>query len=88
MGKRDLDKKYLDIKKEQVAIYQALFNTKDGKFVLEDLRKAFGDRPSFVVGDAYQTAYNEGQRDIYLRIKRILGMDLGKLIERSKKTND
>lgn len=88
MEKRDLDKKYLDIKKEQVATYQALFNTNDGKFVLEDLRKFFGDRPSFVVGDSYQTAYNEGQRYMYLRIKKILEMDLGKLIERSKKPND
>lgn len=73
--------KYIEIKKEQVSTYQSLFSTKDGKFVLEDLRKAFGDRPSFVPGDPHLTAFNEGQRDVYLRIKKLLETDLPKFTE-------
>lgn len=72
--------KYLEEKKKKLGIYKALFATDDGKFVLDDLRKAFGDRISFVRGDAHETAFREGQRDVYLRIKTLIETDLGKYL--------
>lgn len=80
-------KPYNQVKIEQVTMYQTLFATPEGEFVLKDLRRAFGDRPSFVDGDSHLTAYNEGQRDVYLRIKKLLEMDLKEIIERGTKTN-
>ena len=36
----------------------------DGKAVLEELCRQFYDRPSYVKGDAYDTAFKEGQRSV------------------------
>ncbi len=44
-------------------LYELVFQGReDGKEVLEDLCKRFYDRPSYVRGDPYETAYNEGCR--------------------------
>lgn len=42
--------------------------TEAGARTLDRLRKSFGDRPSYQRGDPYETAYNEGQRSVYLAI--------------------
>lgn len=57
--------------------YRRLFDTDDGKAVLEDLRKVCGQdisSVSFPAPDAYQTFFAEGKRFVFLRIqnKRVI----------------
>ena len=64
-----LDKKV----KELVSNYKTTFNTDTGKIVLEDLKK----RPHFyntthVTGDAYESAFYEGQRSLVVFIESLL----------------
>lgn len=47
--------------------YLMTFSAPAGKRVLEDLRKAYGDKTSFN-SDPYVMAYNEGRRSVYLSI--------------------
>lgn len=47
--------------------YHATFSSSSGKRVLEDMKKAYGDGSSFDK-NPYQTAFNEGQRSVYLSI--------------------
>ncbi len=51
------------------ADYEAVFNTPEGKRVIEDLgRSCFQYQTSFS-SEATEMAYNEGKRTIYLHIK-------------------
>lgn len=55
------------------AAYAALFNSENGKLVLEDLKKyAYYDRGTFVFGDPHATAKNEGRREVVLSILYML----------------
>ena len=74
----ETNEEYRKAKKIKVKTYQDLFLTLDGKFVLEDLEKAYNSRGSFV-SDPYTTAYNEGQRSVYLALKALVDFDLGKI---------
>lgn len=56
--------------------YRNTFTSESGKAVLDDLRKSYGRRKSFVPGQADTTAYHEGQRDVYLRIMAFLDPDM------------
>ena len=51
--------------------YQTTFNTKEGEQTLADLESAYFNRISFN-RDPYQTAFNEGQRAVIVRIKNLL----------------
>ncbi len=56
---------------ERIAAYKRLFQTDDGKTVLEDLENYCGFRRPSVSEqspDALQTHFNEGKRRVYLRI--------------------
>lgn len=55
-------------RKATIAAYRAFFKTKDGQLVLHDLMKSCGYTGSVMGKDALETAYNEGQRSIVLRI--------------------
>jgi hypothetical protein len=53
---------------EQLAeSYRRAFESGPGADVLDDLKKRFGNRRSFVP-DSNATAFHEGQRDVYLMI--------------------
>ena len=68
-----------------VSHYKKVFGSEQGKKVLYDLaRNHFLLRPSYVKGDTYETAFNEGQRNVVLRILSILKMDELQLIEMIK----
>ena len=54
--------------------YYATFKNKEGERVLADLESAYYDRISFN-RDPYQTAFNEGQRAVIVRIKNLLKED-------------
>ncbi len=58
-------------RKERIYDYLACFSTPSGKRVLDDLRKAYGDRTSFH-SDPYVMAFNEGHRDVYLKIRYLI----------------
>ena len=49
------------------------FATPNGKECLALLRKLFYDRPSYQKGDAYHTAFREGQRDVVGYIRQAIG---------------
>ena len=57
-------------KREDLAkIYARVFNTKDGKMILEDLASFSGMfRSNFVQNSSHHTAYLEGQRSLFLYI--------------------
>lgn len=61
-----------DARLKMAQTYAAVFDTVNGRAVLEDLRVSFGDRRSFVEGDPHSTAFREGQRDVYLAILDLL----------------
>jgi len=52
--------------------YLFTFSTDQGQRVLEDLRRAFGDRLSYVEGDPHTTSFNEGARSVYLKISALM----------------
>ena len=54
--------------------YGLTYTSDTGSRVLEDMEKSYGQRISFVAGDAYLTAYQEGQRSVLLAIKDILAI--------------
>ena len=51
--------------------YQTTFNTKEGERVLADLESAYYNRISFSK-DPYETAFNEGNRAVIVRIKNLI----------------
>lgn len=53
--------------------YRRTFNTDDGRKVMDDLQKRFSfGATTFVSGDPYTSAFNEGQRAAVLLIARML----------------
>ncbi len=52
--------------------YRDTFTTAAGQVVLDDLRKSYGQRRSFVRGETDTTAFHEGQRDVFRRIEMYL----------------
>jgi len=73
----------LDRDKEQtmiIAAYQRLFNTEDGKIVLEDLKKKSTYNRSAVLDklniNPNQILYDEAQRSMVLYIERNINIDL------------
>lgn len=75
----------MQLSKEQKklrAAYLQVFETANGRAVLKDLRDNFHERKSFVAGDPYSTAFNEGRREAYLYIFGMI--KLGIATERGK----
>ncbi len=66
----------LDNLNSRRANYRAVFQTPDGKKVLKDLMQ-FSNffRGSYVKGDPSTTAFNEGMRQVILRILTIMETD-------------
>lgn len=54
-----------------IVAYGNTFATPSGQMVLDDIRKTYGARSSFAL-DPYKTAFNEGQRDVLLRLDALL----------------
>jgi hypothetical protein len=73
----NLRKKKLD----QVASYQAVFNSEEGKKVLYDMMKVHHIFGSTFSKDPYELALKEGERNTVLRILSILQIDPQKLLD-------
>jgi hypothetical protein len=52
--------------------FQITYESPSGKEVLEDLQRSFMFRTSHFRGDSHETAFREGQRDVILRILKML----------------
>ena len=67
---------------ENQQLYRRVFDTVDGKMVLEDLAKrCFENYTSFDANNPYQTSFNEGRRSVYKHIINLLNRDLKELLE-------
>jgi len=65
--------------------YRRLFNSEEGKYVLDDLKKrCFADVSTFHESDRVH-AFQEGNRAVYLTIISMLEMDLQKIQEHNEK---
>lgn len=61
--------------------YRAVFDTPDGKKVLEHLCKVGHIvSPTFVAGDPHTTSFREGERHIVLSILRFINRDTTSLL--------
>ena len=59
--------------------YELVFNSDEGKGVLEDLeRRCHFWSTTNIKGDSHESAYMEGQRSVLLFIKSMLRKDKGK----------
>lgn len=55
--------------------YRRLFSTEDGKLVLEDLMKSNNIGRSVIGNDTHHTYYQEGARNLVLRIIQTCGLE-------------
>ncbi len=58
--------------KRALAAYRLFETSVDGQVVLQDLCDSYYDVSSFVPGDPYATAFNEGRRAVVIAIFEIL----------------
>lgn len=63
----DIDKQLKQLQGD----YETTFSTKEGERVLADLESAYYNRISFSK-DPYETAFNEGNRAVIVRIKNLI----------------
>lgn len=68
----DEERKAEAIRKEIVSAFKAVFLSRDGERVLQHLRELYNDETTFVPGDPYASAYNEGCRAVYLQILKTI----------------
>ena len=68
-----IDQKTLDALKQLIIAYKQVFNSDNGKKVLEDLEKRCSyHTTTHIKGDSHESAYLEGARSVVLFIKNML----------------
>ena len=68
-----IDKKTLEALKQLVIAYKQVFNSDNGKKVLEDLeRRCSYHTTTHIKGDSHESAFLEGTRSVILFIKNML----------------
>jgi len=68
-----IDQKTLDALKQLVISYKQVFNSDNGKKVLDDLEKRCSyHTTTHVKGDSHESAFLEGTRSVILFIKNML----------------
>lgn len=76
----------LDFLTERKRAYQLAFGSPAGERVLKDLRRFCCDvGTTFRAGDAYESFALEGRRQVLLRIREHLEMDVGQLLDAYEK---
>jgi hypothetical protein len=71
-----IEKPELEPHEKLAQAYRNAFTSESGRVVLDDLRKAYGRRSSFVAGDPCVTAFHEGERGVYLRVMQYLDPEM------------
>lgn len=66
----------IDEQKALIHAYKSLALTPQGQLILDDLKKCYGNKTSFVPGDPHATSFREGQRDVYLRFLYFIDLPL------------
>lgn len=77
-----MDKRFTEV--EMISMFQQVFNGKNGEAVLSWFKVRYGDKSSHVAGDSHGTAFNEGQRSVYLQIMQFMNKDIKQLEEVQK----
>lgn len=72
---------------KKVADYKAVFDSPVGRRVLHDMMSAHNMLNSSFSKDPYQMAFNEGGRNVLLRIMTIMKVDLKQLEERMREAD-
>lgn len=63
----------IDDERERRRLYAAVFGSPDGARVLDDLARAcFATTPTYVRGDAMESARREGMRAVWLRVAGVV----------------
>ncbi len=70
-----MNNNYAKLNDERKALYRAVFNTPNGKQVLEDLAAQLNPDSLFVHGDTNATHVNLGKREAYIYIEQLLRGD-------------
>lgn len=66
-----------DEQKQLIIDYKQLFSSEKGLRVLEDLKKkCLANEMSYVPNSPDGTAFNEGMRNVWLHISRVMNIDL------------
>ena len=63
-------------------LYKRLFSSEDGSRVLQDLMIAHYMMGNTMSSDTHITAFNEGQRNVVLRILKLVKEDVGAIEKR------
>lgn len=74
--------------KEMILTYQRVFDSMDGKKVLQDMMNANHFKTTTMTNDPYQTAFNEGARSVILRILDTCNVSIEKLEEYYKRQEE
>lgn len=78
----DVKKKAYSKQRQLITDYKHVFGTEQGRRVLHDMMKAhFMISPTHVKNDALGTSYNEGMRNVVLRILSFIKMDVARFDE-------
>tara|TARA_R100001082_G_scaffold74380_1_gene42930 strand:+ start:2310 stop:2579 length:270 start_codon:yes stop_codon:yes gene_type:complete len=64
---------------KRYSAYKTFFQSPQGREIIKDMYRSFGRRQSYVPDSFDKTAFNEGQRNVYLRIGRLAKVDLSVL---------
>lgn len=72
-----MDQNRVEKTKKLISQYKKTFSSVEGRAVLHDLMRGnfVLDKTTFVPGDPYGTARNEGHREVVVKILSILKMD-------------
>ena len=73
---------------ELVKTYKRLFSTEDGKAVLADLQSTHRMLSTSYAESINEVVYNEGERNVILRIMHIINTDLEALRAERQSTED
>lgn len=65
--------------KETIRAYKRVFDSKDGKLVLNDLMKSCHMMTTTFDKDPYETHYNEGARGVVIRILKTTNTNMEQL---------
>ena len=80
-----------DMAQKTISAYKKLFATPEGQIVLRDLMNTTRFRGSVIGKDPYETYYNEGSRNVVMRIIETINMsdaNLEKMLEEMRKTDE